>query len=171
MKMTKIIALTIPIAFLLMSCARPAAATKPEVAEYEFWNETGTYVGCGAFSVDYLWDWTLKTTTYFDRDGDVDRITFIIKQVGFATNSVSGLTVKDNMAFQETYYPATDTWAVNGRFLHWVIPGEGLVLVETGHSTWYWDGTVWLAIKEHGAPHDLSSVYWIDFAPMCAALA
>ena len=177
MKMTKIIALTIPIAFLIMSCARPAAAAKPEVTIWSEEHLEGLWIDCSTvkpewdFQIMWAGDVHQRITTYYNNDGGVNRITFNIHWQEIAWNTKSGLTVKDNENWQETYYPDTNTWAVSGMFLHWVIKGEGVALTETGHSTWYWDGTTWLAIKEHGVPHDLTSVYWIDFTPMCGALA
>ncbi len=177
MKMARVIALSIPVVFLLMSFAQPAAAAKPEVVRDTWEHVDGLWIDCSAvrpewaFQIMWAGDGRQRSTTYFDNNGDVDRITYNIHWQEIAWNSATGLTVKDDQNWHETYYPATNTWAVSGTFNHWVIHGQGVVLKETGHSTWYWDGAVWLALKEHGSPHDLTSVYWLDLTPMCAALA
>jgi len=176
-KTTRFLALSIPIAFLLIGFARPTAAVKPEVTEISIEYEEGVFIDCNAVKPEWTFQiaWSgsehSQITTYFDNNGEMDRMTVSIHYQGIAWNTVSGLSVKDYSDWRETYYPATNTWAVSGHIYHWVVNGQGPVLVETGHSVWYWDGTVWLALKEHGSPHDLTSVYWLDITPMCTALA
>ena len=167
MKMTRMIALSIPIAFLLMSFARPAAAMKPEVEELTGTME-GTYADCGTFKVEGRYSYLLRITTEFDNDGNPKTITYTAHYEGFAWNSVTGLTVRDEERLHVTYDVATGENRLSGPIAHWVIPGRGVVLMESGHSVVYFDGE--FIVINHGRPHDLSYP-WMDFTPMCAALA
>jgi len=107
MKMTRIIALAIPIAFLLMSLARPAVAMKPEVTVIPYHDE-GTF-DCSslnpdwAFQLAWIDDGELTITTHFDSNGDPDWIMFQGYFFGTEWNTVSGLTTKDNQHITELW--------------------------------------------------------------------
>ena len=160
------ITLTLPIAVLLLISAMPVSATPPEVTE-SAWHEEGTWIDCGTFRIDYQADVQLRTTTRFDSNGDPKTITYSYRYDGTAWNSVTGLTVlNDDASYQVIYNVASNTLTVDGRVWHWTIPGQGLVLIEGGHSV-ILDNVV----TNHGRPHDTSFQGYWDLTPLCTALA
>ena len=172
MRLTRMIALTLPVAVLLLISAMPVSATPPEVTE-SAWHEEGTWVDCGTFRIDYQADVQLRTTTRFDSNGDPKTITYFYRYDGTAWNSVTGLTVlNDDASYQAIYDVASNTWTIDGRYWHWTIPGQGLVLIEGGHTVLYQSSNGdWFAMN-HGRPHDTTpGGYWFDLTPLCTALA
>ncbi len=172
MKMMRLVALAVPIAFVLLNFATPAAATKPDVTVDVYFNYEATYVDCGSFVVNARADGFIKATTHFDNEGNPILIAIHAQWDGIAWNSVSGFTVRDDERLYVTYDLVTGVNTLSGPIVHWVIPGRGSVLMEGGHSVVYTnpDGTMYSIA--HGHPHDLSpGGNWMDFTPMCAVLA
>ena len=147
MKMTRIIALAIPIAFLLMSFAQPAAATKPEVT-VNTWHDEGIWLDCGAFQVAGEWDGEDRYIYEFDNDGNPIKYVWDIHIHGFSWNTVSGLTIRDDRQSHFELDLATGIWKAAGNHWHWTIPGQGAVLIEGGHIRMYPDHYAY-----HGVPH------------------
>ena len=180
MKMTKMIALTIPIVLLLMSFARPAAAMKPEMTVIPYHDE-GSF-DCStlnpewAFQFAYIDDGEITITTHFDNNGDPDWIMFQGGYHGTAWNTVSGVATKDSQKVTELWDLKTNEMKWSGYLVIWTIPGKGIVFHDSGHQVFQLDSEgswnrVWSAghhdffdgYDEGGIEHVLSAY--------CAALA
>ncbi len=177
MKMTRIVALAIPIAFVLLNFAMPVSAVKPETGEIVEHQE-GTYIDCStvkpewAFRVDWQAEAQLRYSFRYDQNGDPVTAQFHFEFAGTAWNTASGLTVEDNGQYLESYDFATSTFTLSGYIVHWKIPGQGIVILEMGHIYFYQGPSGEWLVTSHGRPHDLSAAgFWIDYTPMCAVLA
>ena len=144
MKTTRIVALTIPIAFLLMSFARPAAAMKPEITIISYiYEET---IDCSAwnpewtFQIQRIQDEEDRTVIHFDKNGDPDWIMFEWKWMGTAWSTVSGLTLKDDGHAVELWDLESNIVKWSGFYYHYTIPGKGNVFFDTGHQVFDLNG-------------------------------
>ena len=108
-------------------------ADKPFVEEFEF-TDNGQPVGdCGDFLILAEGSGTGKLTTYFDRNGDPSRLLFQGRYRGTLTNSVTGFQLTDDPSVANIFVDlTTDTQTNVGTFYNITLPGQGVVLFETG---------------------------------------
>jgi hypothetical protein len=76
----------------------------------------------------------IQITTYFDRAGDPVKIAMRANFFGEVTNSETGETFRDHVAFTETENVPAGTITVSGSSYHFVEAGEGQIYAEVGHK-------------------------------------
>jgi hypothetical protein len=91
-----------------------------------------TYASCEAFEVLANADVSLRWSTFFDRDGNPARLQVQVSWRGVATNSVSGKSIDDNANYTIVFDLKAGTESYHGVGYHWVIPGEGVVVLDAG---------------------------------------
>ena len=119
-------------AFLCLT-ASTVNAQKPFVEEFEF-TEDGSPVGdCGNFLILSEGAGTGKLTTYFDHDGVPSRLLFQGRYRGTLTNSVTGFQITDDPSVANIFVDLTTNYQTNvGTFYNITLPGQGVILFETG---------------------------------------
>ena len=121
--------------------ASTANAQKPFVEEFDVIEDGSPIGNCGNFLVLSEGSGTGKLTTYFDRDGVPSRLLFQGRYRGTLTNSVTGFQITDDPSVANIFVDLkTNTQANVGTFYNITLPGQGVVLFETGRIVFGEDG-------------------------------
>jgi hypothetical protein len=128
--------------------AQPAGATPPSVQtiheEAEF-----VFADCGTFLLNETVTVNVRTTTFFDAQGNAVSTTDHANVVGVITNSVSGNTYPDNAHLQVVTDLTTGEVTVTGLAHLTTVPGLGLVLNGDGRVVFDADGNITFIAGKH----------------------
>jgi hypothetical protein len=134
---SKVLRGLLPIAVVLALIGMSAAASATTPLKETFVNEgifTLPDIGCGTFTLhEEMVSERVQTTTYFKAGAPVKEAT-IANFFGEVTNSVTGETFRDHVAFTETVNVPDGTITVSGSSYHFVKAGEGQIYAEVGHK-------------------------------------
>jgi hypothetical protein len=151
---------------VLVQLVAPASVRgeKPEVTLERVHLEFAQ-ASCDGFEVLVEADADLRWSTFFDRDGNPARLQAQVYWRGVATNSVTGKAIADRANYVIVFDLKIGTQTYHGVGYHWVIPGEGVVVLDAGTFVVDAGGNVVFMSAEQG--HD-----WITQggAVLCAAL-
>jgi hypothetical protein len=122
----------------VLAVAAPAPA-QPPVTETLIDSGTDAISCPGGYDVVFRWNNTIKMTTFYDAEGDVSRVVTHVYGSGTISNSVTGYTLEGGSPTIETTWmrpqnPQLDSGdkVVVGLYLKNAVPGEGIVLLDTG---------------------------------------
>jgi hypothetical protein len=123
----------------VLAVAVPAPA-QPPVTETLIDSGTDVIPDCpGGYDVVFRWNNTIRMTTFYDAAGEVVRVVTHVYGNGTISNSVSGYTLEGGSPTIETTWmrpqnPQLDSGdkVVVGLYLKNTVPGEGIVLLDTG---------------------------------------
>lgn len=147
---------------LALTSVTTVHAAPPDV--HIFHDEGSTLVAdCGNFLAIEDFTVDVRETTYFDRDGNPVRMQVHVNFNGVLTNSVTGLTLRDNGNNMFLIDLQEGTVATLGLFFGITVPGEGIAILDAGNVIFDADGNV---IFE-GGPHQFLAE---GPALICAAL-
>jgi hypothetical protein len=124
------IALTVGVSALPASAAAPLKETFTDEGIF-----TLPDIDCGAFTLsEEMVSEDVRTTTYFDSDGEPVKVATKANFFGEITNSESGNTYRDHSVFTETLDLVAGTTTVSGPSYHYIVKGQGSVYAEVGHK-------------------------------------
>ena len=136
--MRRILRGILPVAVLVAvtGASVPAQAAKPLK---EVFIDQGIFtlpdVDCGTFTLhEEMTSEHVTTITTFDRAGDPLTVATHANFFGVVTNSLTGETFRDHVAFTETLQLAEGATTVSGSSFHFVDAGSGQVYAEVGHK-------------------------------------
>ena len=122
-------------ALLALAPLGSALAAKPEIRTFEVPVEDAVAGTCGtgndAFDVVSNTIISVRETTFYDKDGNVDRLQVHLMFHGTLTNSSTGKTVTDQPDPINVFIEDGVEREV-GLIWHIVVPGEGVLVIEAG---------------------------------------
>jgi hypothetical protein len=150
------------IALICLVWAMPALATPPERLTIP---TAGTFILAECDGFDVIDDYTgvLAITEFYDQDGDLVRLTFHENAHDRIYNSVTGFSVYNNYAVNQTYDPATSEIYIRGVAYNITVPGYGIVYFDSGLGVFYIEDGNYIEIKFAGN-------YRPDTASLCEAM-
>jgi len=128
--------LPLAVAVAVAGAAMPAWAAKPLK---ETLVDEGIFtlpdIDCDTFTLhEEMISERVTTITTFDRSGTPIAVAMHANFFGVVTNSETGETFRDHVAFTETEHVPTGTTTVSGSSFHFVEAGSGQVYAEVGHK-------------------------------------
>jgi hypothetical protein len=162
----RFVALTaVLIPLLTMGGPSLAHAARPEITKSEFIEVNAPVANCGSFTIIANYTGTIKTTLYFDAQGQPTRLLFQGRATGTLTNSVTGYSVKDAPSIANfTQDLVQGTFTRVGVDFHVTVPGAGVVILQAGRIVFDASGSPTFIAGPHLGPPAAST------AALCAAL-
>lgn len=169
--MRRITIVTLLALLALATAAARAIAATPVVVEKQ--NElTRVFAGledCQAYGYTFTttgrFEVTRTITDFYDNAGNLLREELHIRFVGSETNDVTGKSLPENGVRHLTFDFVSGTFTETGVLRHVTLPGEGIVLHESGRLVLGLDDD---SLLGEAGPHQL---FGGDLAAFCAALA
>jgi hypothetical protein len=125
-------------ALVLLSTATMAHAVPPKTETFADAG-TGFWASCDGFDIIVNFEFTGRTTEFYDAQGDLVRVRGYFHGTGELVNTVTGKTNTGsgpNIFFDDVRSETTTTVAL---FFHNTVPGEGAVGVEAGRIVVDWE--------------------------------
>lgn len=148
--MRRVIAAVSAALLLMVSVAGPAMAAKPEIDVFEFHQSFD--IPCDTFLLHEEVDVTVRTTVWFDGDGNPVRAVEHITYQGVITGP-GGIGTLDDDGFLTNLVTIDGedvTLRQVGLIFRFTVPGIGLVAHDVGTITFFPDGSA-----EYSGPHDV----------------
>lgn len=160
-RLVKIAAALLLVAVFLAG-AIPAQATSPERLTIP---TTGTFVlaQCDGFNVIDDYTGMLTITEFYDKNGELERLTFHENASDRIYNSVTGFSVYNNYAVTQTYDPIASEIYIRGVAYNLTVPGYGIVYFDSGLGVFYYTNGNYILTKFAGN-------YRPDTASLCEAM-
>lgn len=132
------------VAPFLLGLAVPAMAAPPQSEQFiDFGFGALPPIDCGSFILNYeLSGERARITTFFDNEGNPQRMRVRWVIHGSLTHSVTGLTLRDQSTLNITTDLNSGSVTVTGVSFHYAIPGEGLVFLDAGRIVIGPDGSI-----------------------------
>jgi len=109
-------------------------------------------IDCDSFLITFdMESEKARITTFFDESGNAIRMRVRWTYHGTATNSLTGLTLRDQSALNITTDLSANTTTIVGVGFHYAIPGRGLIFVEAGKLIVGPDGSFVFQAGQHDA--------------------
>ena len=109
-------------------------------------------IDCGSFLLTFdMESEKARITTFFDASGNAIRMRVRWTYHGTLTNSLTGLTLRDQTALNSTTDLSANTTTIVGVGFHYAIPGKGLIFVEAGKLIVGPDGSILFQAGQHDA--------------------
>jgi hypothetical protein len=113
--------------------APTASAAPPETTTTEILEVNAPVSNCGSFTIIANYTGILKTTVYFNAQGDPIRLLFQGRASGSLTNSVTGYSVKDAPSIRNGFVDLVKGTETDvGVDFHITAIGEGVVVLQAG---------------------------------------
>jgi hypothetical protein len=145
--------------------AAPVAAAPPEREEFQTEPWSGVLAMCDGFEVINESEGTLATLhRFFDRDGDLVRVSFHGQIEDTYTNSVTGKSISGRGQYNGQVVLEEPFEREAGIQFHVLVPGAGVVLIDAGRVVFDALGEVVFQAGRHQVRDG-------DFEALCAALA
>jgi hypothetical protein len=110
----------------------PAPSAAPS-RDHRFHEEASVILAkCKGFRLTEMFTLDIRTTTFFNQQGDAVRTTLHVNFVGVITNSASGNTYRDSADHTVTRDLTTGEETTVGLIFNVVVPGVGPVAHDTG---------------------------------------
>jgi hypothetical protein len=155
---------------LVGAIATAAGASTPVVVEKQnhLTRHFANLPDCSGFGFTHTEDYqvTRTVTDFYDNEGNLVREVLHVRFVGTATNDVTGKTIPITGVRHITIDFVEQTFTETGVLRHVTVPGEGIVLHESGRFVAPLDET--LPPLFSAGKHQLGEG---DLAAFCAALA
>lgn len=125
----------------------------------------GTFIlaECDGFDVIDEYTGVLTITEFYNRDGELERLTFQENSQDRIYNSVTGFYVSNKYTVNQTYYPDTSELYIRGVAYNITVPGYGIVYFDSGLGVYYIVDGEYIEIKFAGN-------YQADTAELCEAM-
>jgi hypothetical protein len=125
----------------------------------------GTFVlaQCDGFEVIDEYTGRLTVTEFYDQNGALVRLTFQENAKDRVYNSVTGFSIDNNYAVNQTYYPSSSEIYIRGVAFNLTVPGYGIVYFDSGLGVYYISSGNYTEIK-------FSGNYRPDTAALCEAM-
>jgi hypothetical protein len=163
-KMKKIFSSVVLLVMLLAVTMTPVFAAGPTVEVVPYWPSPSITIHCGDFSIDIASWSSVKITTYWNKDGSLNR--YHVHGESFETyTTTTGKTFYGSEQGFNLFGDATTT-KLAGLLYHLVVPGNGTILIDAGYV--YADPTGWVMHGNHPV-----NWYWFtgeeNFIRLCEA--
>ena len=132
-----IITITMVVAVLFVGI-KPVSATPP-TNEEQHWSGADP-LNCGDFTATDNWDMYVTLTYYWNSDGTMDRYHVYGEAIDQITNTLNGKVIYGRTEGYNFFEDVEDTpglWKHAGLMFHFVVPGQGTVLVDAGFFYMY----------------------------------
>jgi hypothetical protein len=116
-----------------LAVAAPAMAAPPETTTFAF--HLSMVVDCGDFDAIFEEDIQIRRTTFFDNEGNAERLHDWIHVTGTVTHSETGDSFDDNAQFMFSSELPGPTGTSHGLFWSINVPGHGVVALAVGRLT------------------------------------
>ena len=139
-------------------------AAQPFIEDFDFSSNGDVLASCGSFDILSDGVGTVRLTTYFDRNGQPDRVVLHGVASGTLTNSVTGAFLVDSPSVANiTVDLVAETETRVGTFFNVTVPGIGHVYFDTGRLEYDGNGLpIFVAGQQH-APAETVAI-------LCTAL-
>lgn len=124
-------------------------------------------IDCGDFFIDGSFWLRVRGTDFFDEDGNLTRSNAHVQFRGELTNRDTGLTVRDDRTFTETFDPEGSTLRVAGLVWSLNVPGHGVIALDAGTVTF---DLATGEILHEGGPHQVLHGLNVNES-LCTAMA
>ena len=139
--------------------AQVNAQNAPHVEESEFETVNEPAANCGDFIVIANGAGRIRLTTFFDRNGDPDRLIFQGRYNGTLTNSITGTSISDSPSVANIFVDLVANTQTNiGAFYNVTIPGHGAVLFEAGRIVFAGEGEPVFIAGPHHPPNEFIAI-------------
>ena len=147
---------------IFLAAATPALAVAPEMFTIPV---SGAFVvaECDGFEVIDEYTGTLTITEFYNRDGELERLTFQENSQDRIYNSVNGFSVTSKYTVNQTLYPDTSELYIRGVAYNITVPGYGIVYFDSGLGVYYIENGNYNLVKFAGN-------YQADTSALCEAM-
>lgn len=128
---------------LVLAAAWPVFADKPSVTVDKLIDDQTTFEECGGLSIIRTLNGTIRTTAYFDHDGNLVRVIVHSHLRGSFTNQANGVSLPFVVASTDKIDINPDNSAIvatTGLVGRITVPGQGLVTADVGRIVLFFTG-------------------------------
>jgi len=148
-------AIAVSIGFATIAIPGPAAAAPPDTFSFDEQADIPAFIECDGFAIDLSTTSHVTVRSFFDSDGNVQRVSIKVMAIDVLTNNVTQRQVLNRGVFEEVYTRIGDTDEFRGtlvgfRFIG-IAEAEGLVIQDVGRIVYSPEHNVVSLAGQHDA--------------------